>query len=171
MFGLFDGDGWAWATTKAAFWLLVIILTLGYIPDRAYYFIVSRTMDIGILGWSPVNLCPPENSATIPCPVPVGGVLPWQASPVEAALPAPRTGGVAAQVGKNVLYVGGSDGTAASATTYVATLDKGKRLARQVYLVEAGWAYVLTLVSETAQAASRGKDFDEVLSSKGRRSR
>jgi hypothetical protein len=124
MFGLFDGDGWAWATTKALFWLLVIILTLGYIPDRAYYFIVSRTMDIGILGWIPVNLCPPENGSTVPCPVPIGGVLPWQASPAQAALPAARTGGAAAQVGTNLLYIGGSDGTAATATTYVAKVDK-----------------------------------------------
>lgn len=125
MFGLFDGDGWAWATAKALFWLLVIIITLGYIPDRAYYFIVSRTMDIGIIGWSPVNLCPPENGSTLPCPVPVGGVLPWQASPPESALPAPRTNGVAAQIGTNLLYIGGSDGTAAVATTYVAKVDKG----------------------------------------------
>lgn len=125
MFGLFDGDGWAWSTAKALFWLLVIIITLGYIPDRAYYFVVSRTMDIGILGWSPVNLCPPENGATVPCPVPVGGVLPWQVSPKEANLPAARTGGVAAQIGTNLLYVGGSDGTAAQATTYVAKVDKG----------------------------------------------
>ena len=125
MFGLFDGDGWAWATTKAMFWLLVIILTLGYIPDRAYYFVVSRTMDIGILGWSPVNLCPPENGSTMPCPVPIGGILPWQASPAQAALPAARTGGSAAQIGTNLVYIGGTDGTAASATTYVAKLDKG----------------------------------------------
>ena len=125
MFGLFDGDGWAWATTKAMFWLLVIILTLGYIPDRAYYFVVSRTMDIGILGWSPVNLCPPENGSTMPCPVPIGGILPWQASPAQAALPAARTGGAAAQIGTNLLYIGGTDGTAASATTYVAKIDKG----------------------------------------------
>ena len=125
MFGLFDGDGWAWATVKATFWLLVIIITLGYIPDRAYYFVVSRTMDIGILGWSPVNLCPPENGSTVPCPVPVGGVLPWQASPAEAALPAARADGVAAQIGTNLLYIGGSDGSAASATTYVAAVDKG----------------------------------------------
>lgn len=125
MFGLFDGDGWAWAIMKGLFWLLIIILTLGYIPDRAYYFIVSRTMDVGILGWSPVNLCPPENGSALPCPVPAGGVLPWQASPVGASLPAPLTGGVAAQIAKNLLYIGGSDGTAASATTYIAPVDKG----------------------------------------------
>jgi hypothetical protein len=125
VFGLFDPEGWAWATTKAAFWLLVIIMTLGYIPDRAYYFIVSRTIDLGILGWSPVNLCPPENSTTMPCPVPGGAVLPWQASPAELALPEGRTQGAATQIGTNLLYIGGSDGSKASATTYVAKVDKG----------------------------------------------
>lgn len=125
MFGLFDGDGWAWATTKALFWLLVIIMALGYIPDRAYYFVVSRTMDLGLVVWSPVNLCPPENGSTMRCPVPVGGVLPWQPSPAQVALPTPRTGGVAAQLGTNLLYVGGGDGSAASATTFVTKVDKG----------------------------------------------
>ena len=46
--------------------------------------------------------------------------MPWQASPTELALPQPRTNGVAAQLGKNLLYIGGSDGTdgaAPSATT------------------------------------------------------
>ena len=124
MFGLFDGDGWAWATTKAVLWLLVIIMVLGYIPDRAYYFVVSRAMDVGLVLWSPVNLCPPENGSEMPCPVPVGGVLPWQGSPAGAALPAPRTGGVAAQLGTNLLYIGGSDGKAASATTYLTKIDK-----------------------------------------------
>jgi len=125
VFGLFDPDGWAWATTKATFWLLVIILTLGYIPDRAYYFVVSRTIDLGIIGWAPVNLCPPENTSSMPCPVPTGAVLPWQASPSELALPAGRTEGAAAQVGTNLLYIGGSDGSAATNTTFVAKLDKG----------------------------------------------
>ena len=125
VFGLFDPDGWAWATWKAVFWLLIIILTLGYIPDRAYYFLVSRTIDLGILGWSPVNLCPPENGSSMPCPVPAGAVLPWQASPAEIALPQGRTQGVATQVGSNLLYIGGSDGEAASATTFVAKVDKG----------------------------------------------
>jgi hypothetical protein len=125
MFGLFDPDGWAWASTKAFFWLLVIILALGYVPDRAYYFVVSRTLDLGILGWSPVNLCPPENGDGMPCPVPVGAVIPWQASPAEIALPQARTGGVAVQVGTNLLYIGGSDGSSASATTFRATVDNG----------------------------------------------
>jgi hypothetical protein len=125
VFGLFDPDGWAWATTKATFWLIVIILTLGYIPDRAYYFVVSRTIDLGIIGWAPVNLCPPENTTSMPCPVPPGAVLPWQASPSELALPAGRTEGAAAQVGTNLLYIGGSDGSAGTDTTFVAKLDKG----------------------------------------------
>lgn len=125
VFGLFDGDGWAWASAKAFFWLLVLIMALGYIPDRAYYFMVSRTIELGILGWSPVNLCPPENGATMPCPVPVGGVLPWQLSPAEAALPEARSGGTAIQLGTHLLYAGGTDGTTPSATTYAATLDKG----------------------------------------------
>ena len=125
VFGLFDPDGWAWATTKAVFWLLVIILTLGYIPDRAYYFVVSRTIDLGILGWSPVNLCPPENTSKMPCPAPTGSVLPWQASPNELELPESRTSGAAAQVGTSVLYIGGSDGSAATDTTFVAKLEKG----------------------------------------------
>lgn len=125
MFGLFDGDGWAWATTKAFFWLLVLIMALGYVPDRAYYFMVSRTIELGILGWSPVNLCPPENGTEMPCPVPAGGVLPWQPSPGGAALPQPRSGGAAIQLGTNLLYAGGTDGTAPSATSFLTTLDNG----------------------------------------------
>jgi hypothetical protein len=126
VFGLFDPDGWAWATAKAAFWLFVIVITLGYIPDRAYYFVVSRTFEIiGTPGLSVVNLCPPENGPTMPCPVPAGGVLPWQPSPPEISLPQPRTGGVAAQIGTNLLYIGGTDGKTASATVYLSKVDKG----------------------------------------------
>ena len=44
--GLLDADGWAWACVKAVFWFVVIILLLGYIPDRAYYFTVQRTVDV-----------------------------------------------------------------------------------------------------------------------------
>ena len=125
MFGLFDPDGWGWATAKASFWLLVLIMTLGYIPDRAYYFMVSRTLELGILGWAPVNLCPPENGKDMPCPMPAGSLIPWQATPAEAALPQPRTGGAATQLGTNLLYIGGTDGTAPSATTFITKIDKG----------------------------------------------
>ena len=67
---------------------------LGYIPDRAYYLTVNRTVDLGVLVWSPINLCPPENE-TLPCPAPVGAVVPWHAVAAELALPAPRTDGTA----------------------------------------------------------------------------
>ena len=50
---------------------------------------------------------------------------PRQASPAAAALPQPRTGGAAAQLGTNLMYIGGSDGSAASATTFVTKVDKG----------------------------------------------
>ena len=49
LFGLLDADGWAWAGLKAVFWLIVIIFMLGYLPDRAYYFTVNRTVDLGLL--------------------------------------------------------------------------------------------------------------------------
>jgi hypothetical protein len=120
-FGLLDGEGWGWASLKALVWLVIIIMLLGYVPDRAYYFTVSRTLDLGVLIWSPINLCPPEN-ASLPCPAPVGAVVPWQPSPPELSLPAPRTDGSIVQVGTKLLYIGGSDGTKASADVSVATV-------------------------------------------------
>ena len=72
-------------------------MMLGYIPDRAYYFTVSTTVDLGVLVWSPINLCPPENRPAVPG---AGrGVVPWEPSPPELALPAPRTDGAVVQVG------------------------------------------------------------------------
>jgi Kelch motif len=118
LFGLFDADGWGWASVKALFWFFLIIILLGYIPDRAYYFTVQRTVDVGLLGWSPINFCPPENE-TLPCPAPAGATLPWHPSPPEIQLPAARTDGAAAALGKTYVYVGGSDGTAASDSVYV----------------------------------------------------
>jgi hypothetical protein len=119
LFGLLDADGWAWAGVKAFVWLIIILLMLGYIPDRAYYVTVNRTIDLGVLVWSPINLCPPENES-LPCPAPVGAVVPWHGSPPELALPAPRTDGSVVQVGTKILYIGGSDGTDAQASVYVA---------------------------------------------------
>ncbi len=95
-FGLLDANGWGWASLKATFWFIVMIFVLGYIPDRAYYFTVNRTMDLGILAWSPINFCPPENK-TLPCPPPVGAVIPWERRPEELSLPAPRVDGAVAQ--------------------------------------------------------------------------
>jgi N-acetylneuraminic acid mutarotase len=119
MFGLLDADGWGWASVKAFVWLILITFILAYIPDRAYYFTVNRTIDLGILAWSPVNLCPPANES-LPCPAPVGAVGTWHRSPDELKLPAPRTDGTAAQLGTKLLYVGGSDGEQAQSTVFVA---------------------------------------------------
>ncbi len=122
LFGALDADGWAWATVKAGAWLVIIIMLLGYIPDRAYYLTVNRTVELGLLAWSPVNFCPAENE-TLPCPAPVGAVVPWHPSPAELALPAPRTDGAAVQIGTKFLYIGGSDGSAPQSTVYVAELS------------------------------------------------
>ncbi len=119
LFGLLDSDGWAWASTKAFAWLIIIIFLLGYLPDRAYYLTVGRTVDLGVLAWSPINLCPPSNQ-DLPCPVPAGGLVPWETSPSSLYLPQPRTDGSLLQVGTQIFYFGGSDGRAATATVYVA---------------------------------------------------
>src|SRR4051794_34560429 len=118
LFGLLDSDGWIWASLKAVFWFVVVIFLLGYIPDRAYYFTVFSTIDLGINVVSPVNLCPPENKS-LPCPAPVGAVIPWELAPQELALPAPRVDGEAVQVGAKILYIGGTDGQTASEKVFV----------------------------------------------------
>jgi hypothetical protein len=118
LFGLLDADGWAWASVKAFAWLVIIILMLGYMPDRAYYLTVGRTVDLGVLAWSPINFCPPTNE-NLPCPAPVGALIPWETSPGELDLPAPRTDGAVLQVGTQILYIGGTDGTTAQSSVYV----------------------------------------------------
>jgi hypothetical protein len=118
-FGLLDASGWAWASLKAVFWFILLIFMLGYIPDRAYYFTVNRTIDLGILAWSPVNFCPPGNE-TLPCPPPPGSAVPWKPSPPELSLTAGRTDGSVVQSGTTILYVGGSNGKTAVADTFMA---------------------------------------------------
>ncbi|MFL5685115.1 MAG: Kelch repeat-containing protein [Chloroflexota bacterium] len=122
LFGLLDRDGWGWASIKAVFWFILIIFLLGYLPDRAYYFTVNRTMDLGILAWSPINFCPPTNES-LPCPPPVGAAVPWEVAPPEISLPAPRVDGSVAQSGTKVLFIGGSDGNAPTDSTFVATVS------------------------------------------------
>ena len=117
-FGLFDADGWAWAGVKATIWFVLIIILLGYIPDRAYYFTVQKTVDIGLLSWAPVNFCPPENE-TLPCPAPAGAAVPWKTAPAELQLPGARANGSAAVIGQVFLYAGGTDGTAPTSTVFV----------------------------------------------------
>src|ERR1044072_3966482 len=119
LFGLLDAEGWGWASVKAFVWLVIIIFLLGYLPDRAYYLTVGRTVDLGVLVWSPINLCPPTNES-LPCPAPLGALIPWEKSPVELDLPQPRTDGSVIQVGTQILYIGGSDGTTAQSHVYVA---------------------------------------------------
>ncbi len=130
-FGLLDADSWSWAAVKAVFWLIVLIMMLGYIPDRAYYFTVFSTISIGLdpaqppaSAVTPVNLCPAENG-DLPCPVPTGAMLPWEPSPAEVALPAGRTDGGVVQLGSKLVYVGGTDGAGPVADTYVARLVDG----------------------------------------------
>ena len=117
-FGMFEADGWSWAIVKSLFWFVLIIMLLGYIPDRAYYFTVQKTVDIGLLVWSPINFCPAENE-TLPCPAPAGATLPWHQGPEQVSLPAARTDGATGLIGTAYLFAGGSDGTAAKADVYV----------------------------------------------------
>ncbi|MEO6954259.1 MAG: hypothetical protein ABI321_20825 [Polyangia bacterium] len=44
-----------------------------------------------------------------------------------------------------------------------ATLDHGRRIARQLYCVEEGFAYVLTMVAPAGQGALRARDFDDTV--------
>ncbi len=126
LFGALDADGWAWAGLKAFVWFLLFIVLLGYVPDRAYYFTVGRTVEIDapILLWSPVNLCPAENHG-LPCPAPRGAVVPWVIAPQQVGLPTFRTNGGAAQLATHLVYFGGTDGTTASKSTYVAEVKDG----------------------------------------------
>ena len=105
LFGLFDAAGWGWATFRAVLWTLVIILLLGYIPDRAYYLTVSPTVDLGLNAVSLVNICPAENEG-LPCPAPAGALIPWKGGPA-AALPGAGEGGALLQAGTHLYYVGG----------------------------------------------------------------
>ena len=130
LFGLLDADSWSWASIKAIFWFIAIIMLLGYIPDRAYYFTVFSTIDLGINVVSPINLCPPENE-DLPCPVPAGAALPWEPTAPELGLPAPRTDGAAVQSGSNFLYIGGSDGDGRTARR-LCRADRGARHLRAV---------------------------------------
>ncbi len=122
VFGLFDADGWSWAGIKATFWFLVLVFLLGYIPNIAYYFTVSNTVQVGYSVLSPINWCPATNE-DLPCPAPAGAVVPWQTSPVELKLPTALAGGVVAQSGVHIYLVGGT--TASGVTADVQTTQVG----------------------------------------------
>ena len=92
---------------KAAFWFVVIIFMLGYIPDRAYYFTVFSTIDLGInadLAGQPVPAR--EQDPAVSRTGRRGGAMGGRAA--ELSLPAPRVDGDAIQVGTKILYIGGS---------------------------------------------------------------
>ncbi|HEV8516626.1 MAG TPA: hypothetical protein VGQ47_03175 [Candidatus Limnocylindrales bacterium] len=121
LFGLLDADGWTWATLKATFWFVAIIFLLGYLPDRAYYFTVFPTIDVGANIISPVNFCDPLNR-TLPCPAPPGSVVPWDESPEQLALPEPRAGAATFQSGTSLYLVGGASGEAATDSVLATTV-------------------------------------------------
>jgi hypothetical protein len=123
LFGLLDADGWGWAGVRSVLWTLVIILMLGYIPDRAYYLTVSPTVELGLNMASLVNICPAENEG-LPCPAPAGALIPWK-SATEADLPGDGVDGSLLQAGSHLYYVGGTSGAPRLATTNVsvATID------------------------------------------------
>ncbi len=123
VFGLFDADGWSWAGIKAAFWFMVFVFLLAYIPNLAYYFTVSDTVKVGYNVLSPINWCPSTNE-TLPCPAPAGAVVPWQTSPVELQLPTAVSGAVVAQSGVHIYLVGGTTG--AGTTADVQTTQVGE---------------------------------------------
>lgn len=123
LFGLLDANGWGWAGVRSVLWTLVIILMLGYIPDRAYYLTVSPTVELGLNLASLVNICPAENEG-LPCPAPAGALIPWK-SATEADLPGDGVDGSLLQAGSHLYYVGGTSGAPRLATTNVsvATID------------------------------------------------
>jgi hypothetical protein len=105
-FGLFDADGWAWASVKASFWFFLIIFLLGYLPDRAYYFMVLPTIDVGYNVISPVNLCDGRNRG-LDCPAPAGAVVPWEQDGEGLNFDQPRTAAGAFHISESVYVVGG----------------------------------------------------------------
>ena len=124
LFGLLDADGWGWAGVRSVLWTLVIILMLGYIPDRAYYLTVSPTVELGLNMASLVNICPAENEG-LPCPAPAGALIPWK-SATEADLPGDGVDGSLLQAGAHLYYIGGTSGTAtrlATTNVSVAKID------------------------------------------------
>jgi hypothetical protein len=118
MFGLLDANGWSWAGLKAAFWFVAFIFLLGVVPNYAYYFTVSDTIQVGYNAISPINWCPAANE-DLPCPAPAGAVVPWDPAPPELALPQAVTGAAGIQSGANLYIVGGSTGSGATADVSV----------------------------------------------------
>lgn len=135
VFGLLDADGWSWASIKATFWFLLIVFLLGYVPDRAYYLTVSPTIDLGFNAISPINLCPAENDRgerKLPCPAPAGGIIPWDASPPELALPEARAGALVFSSGATIYLIGGKTSSGATASVVSTEVSKEGNLSAWV---------------------------------------
>ena len=104
-----------WASVKAVFWLVVIIMILGYIPDRAYYFTVGahgRPRRPRLVADQPLPARERDPA------VPGAGRRDRAVAAVAARArrcPPPRTDGVVVQIGTRLLYIGGTDGTTAQA--------------------------------------------------------
>ncbi len=166
LFGLLDADGWGWAGVRSVLWTLVIILMLGYIPDRAYYLTVSPTVELGLNMASLVNVCPAENEG-LPCPAPAGALIPWK-SATEADLPGDGVDGSLLQAGSHLYYIGGTSGAPRLATTSVsvATIDAAglsawaagtplpEARAHAAVAFFAGKAYVIGGASDTTPATA-----------------
>jgi hypothetical protein len=167
LFGLLDADGWGWAGVRSVLWTLVIILMLGYIPDRAYYLTVSPTVELGLNMASLVNICPAENEG-LPCPAPAGALVPWK-SATEADLPGDGVDGSLLQAGSHLYYVGGTSGTSTrlpTTTVSVATIDAAglgawsagaalpEARAHAAVAFFAGKAYVIGGASDTTTATT-----------------
>ena len=166
LFGLLDADGWGWAGVRSVLWTLVIILMLGYIPDRAYYLTVSPTVELGLNMASLVNICPAENEG-LPCPAPAGALIPWK-SATEADLPGDGVDGSLLQAGSHLYYIGGTSGAPRLATTSVsvATIDAAglstwaastplpEARAHAAVAFFAGKAYVIGGASDTTPATA-----------------
>ena len=140
-FGLFDADGWTWAGLKATFWFLFILFMLGVVPNWAYYITTSNTIQVGYNFASIINLCPADNE-DLPCPAPMGATKPWQASPPELAMPAPRAGSAVYQSGSTVYLLGGTVDGVASDEVLVIRADEIKPEERTGRLPRQGYVWV-----------------------------
>jgi hypothetical protein len=129
LFGLLDANGWGWAGVKAAVWFVIIVMLMAYLPDRALYATVQNTIDLGVslkvfnpaIDLTPINFCPASNR-TVPCPAPAGTILPWEPSPAELALPAPRTDATIVAAGLQTLLIGGTDGKTAQDSVFATVI-------------------------------------------------
>ena len=126
-FGLLDADGWPAAFWKALFWFAVTLFLLGYVPNVVLYLTIRETVQIGYNVISVVNLCDASNG-DLPCPVPAGAVVPWQASPPEVALPEGRADAGAFQGGTDLYLAGGTTPGGATASVLQTTTTEDGNL-------------------------------------------